>query len=220
MTRTNELTRRTVVLGACLFLTGCTGQDDDGPQEGTDADTTTKEATGDSATDTDGTSDESANPATGEVTQEGELQLTSPAFDDGEQIPATYGYSERNVNPSLRIENVPEQAASLALVVDDPDAVDPAGKVWDHWVVWNIPPTRTEIPEDWEPSEAMEGTNDYDDVGYGGPNPPNSEHRYRFKLFALDTTLDLPAETDVKALGEAMAGHVLAQTQLDGTYPP
>jgi len=233
VTRTSELTRRTVVLGACLFLVGCTGQDDesgddqseddeqtqgddDPPEEGTQEDSTPQEGNGD--TETEGTPDKSTNPATGDVEQ-GELRLTSPAFDDGEQNPTKYGYTEGNVNPPLKIENVPENAASLALVVDDPDAVEPAGKVWDHWVVWNIPPSRTEIPEGWEPTEAMEGTNDYDEVGYGGPNPPDEEHRYRFKLFALETTLDLPVETDSEALGEAIAGHVLARTQLDGTYP-
>jgi Raf kinase inhibitor-like YbhB/YbcL family protein len=162
---------------------------------------------------------ETGNPARGEVTKMGGLSLSSSAFDDGEQIPDRYGYTAENVNPPLRVAGVPDGAASLALVMDDPDAVEPAGKVWDHWVVWNIPVTRTEIPENWTPDEAAEGTNDYGEVGYGGPNPPDREHRYRFKLFALDTTLDLPAETDADALGDAMAGHVLAQTQLDGTYP-
>jgi Raf kinase inhibitor-like YbhB/YbcL family protein len=149
----------------------------------------------------------------------GDLTLTSSAFDDGEQIPNTYGYTEANVNPPLAIENVPDDAASLALVMDDPDAVEPAGKVWDHWVVWNIDPGRSTIPEDWEPDAAQEGTNDYGEVGYGGPNPPDREHTYRFKLYALDTTLDLSSETDADQLGEAMSGHVLAQTELTGTYP-
>ena len=149
----------------------------------------------------------------------GDLTLTSPAFDDGERIPEKYGYEAENVNPPLETENVPDGVESLALIVDDPDAVEPAGKVWDHWVVWNIPPEMTTIPEDWSPSDATEGTNDYGTVGYGGPNPPDREHRYRFKLSALDTTLDLPSETDAEALESAMDAHVLEQTQLDGTYP-
>jgi Raf kinase inhibitor-like YbhB/YbcL family protein len=100
-----------------------------------------------------------------------------------------------------------------------PDAVEPTGKVWDHWIVWNVPPGVEAIPKGWEPTDAEEGTNDHDEVGYGGPNPPDSEHRYRFKLFALDATLDLPTGTDAAALGRAMNGHILAETQLDGTYP-
>jgi Raf kinase inhibitor-like YbhB/YbcL family protein len=184
------------------MLAGCLGSGDDTDgNESANGNTTTE------------------NPATGEVTQMGKLSLSSPAFGDGEQIPEKYGYTAANVNPPLRIEGVPDDAASLALVMDDPDAVEPAGKVWDHWVVWNIPATRTEIPEGWTPTEAAEGTNDYGEVGYGGPNPPDREHRYRFKLFALDTTLDLSTETDAERLGDAMTGHVLAQAQLDGTYP-
>ncbi|WP_265112512.1 YbhB/YbcL family Raf kinase inhibitor-like protein [Halosolutus halophilus] len=149
----------------------------------------------------------------------GDLALTSPAFDDGDRIPDRYGYEAENVNPPLSIENVPDDAESLALIVDDPDAVDAAGQVWTHWLVWNVPPDTTTIPEDWEAEDAAEGTNDFGEVGYGGPNPPDAEHRYRFKLFALETTLDLSSETDADDLAEAMDGHVVAATQLDGAYP-
>ena len=147
------------------------------------------------------------------------LTLTSSAFEDGEQIPTRYGYEADNVNPPLTISNVPDDAASLALIVDDPDAVEPAGTVWDHWVVWNIPVDQTSIPADWTPATATEGTNDYGAVGYGGPNPPETAHEYRFRLFALDTTLDRPTETDADALETAMEGHIIVQTQLTGTYP-
>ena len=147
------------------------------------------------------------------------MRLSSPAFDDGAPIPEEYGYEVENVTPPLTVADVPADAVSLALVVDDPDAREPTGKVWDHWVVWNIPPDRTDIPEGWDPAEAAEGTNDFGAVGYGGPNPPDKAHRYRFKLFALDATLDLPASTDAATLGGAMDGHVLARTQLEGTYP-
>jgi Raf kinase inhibitor-like YbhB/YbcL family protein len=198
-------TRRALVAGAAALVAGCVGDNGDGGDGAGD--------NGDDAATPD------SNPATGEVTQMGDLTLTSPTFDDGEQIPDRYGYTVDNVNPPLEVKGVPEGAESMALLVDDPDAVEPAGTVWDHWVVWNIPPTRTTVPEGWEPSDAVEGTNDYGEVGYGGPNPPDREHRYRFKLFALETTFDLPAATDAEALGEAMDGHVLAQTQLDGTYP-
>ncbi|MFC7155322.1 YbhB/YbcL family Raf kinase inhibitor-like protein [Halomarina halobia] len=149
-----------------------------------------------------------------------ELTLTSPAFEDGGRIPDQYGYREENVNPPLTVEGVPADAESLVLVMDDPDAMEPAGKVWDHWIVWNVPPDVTSIPEDWRATEAVEGRNDYDEVGYGGPNPPDGEHIYRFDCYALDTTLDLPAgsrKTDVEA---AIEGHVLARTRLTGRYAP
>lgn len=148
------------------------------------------------------------------------LELTSPAFDDGEPIPTEYGYDYRNENPPLRIDGTPDDASSLALVIDDPDAVEPAGKVWDHWIVWNIDPSRREIPDGWTPRDAVEGENDFGEVGYGGPKPPDREHTYRFKLFALSTLLDLDRGATKDELGQAMKGHVVAQTQLEGTYAP
>ncbi|WP_049924592.1 YbhB/YbcL family Raf kinase inhibitor-like protein [Halopiger djelfimassiliensis] len=150
-----------------------------------------------------------------------DLTLTSPAFDDGERIPDQYGYEADDVNPPLEIDGVPDDAESLALIVDDPDAKAPAGKVWDHWIVWNVPTDETTIPENWSPESigAAEGTNDYGDTGYGGPNPPDREHTYRFTLFALDTTLELGADADADALRDAMDGHVVSQDRLEGTYP-
>jgi len=150
------------------------------------------------------------------------LALTSPAFAAGAAIPEAYGYTERNVNPPLTIAGVPSGTESLALIMDDPDAVEPAGKVWDHWVVWNIDPGRAEIPEDWAvtASGAVTGTNDYGERGYGGPNPPDREHVYRFELSALESTLDLPVVTDADALRAAMTGKVLETATLSGTYAP
>ncbi|WP_394740387.1 YbhB/YbcL family Raf kinase inhibitor-like protein [Natronococcus roseus] len=147
------------------------------------------------------------------------LTLTSPAFDDGERIPERYGYDEANINPPLEIEGVPDEAESLALIVDDPDAVEPAGAIRDHWIVWNVPLEIETIPEDWDADDAAEGTNDFGDVGYGGPSPLDREHTYRFAVFALDTTLELGPETDADGLRSAMSGHVLAQGQLEGRYP-
>jgi len=148
------------------------------------------------------------------------LQLTSPVFEDGEPIPREYGSTERNVNPPLEIDGVPDEADALALVVDDPDAVEPAGKVWDHWVVWNIDPRSETVPEDWDAAEAIEGQNDYGDDGYGGPNPPDREHSYRFRLYALNkqVTLDAGATKD-DLLGE-VADHVVDEATLEGTYAP
>lgn len=148
------------------------------------------------------------------------IRLTSSAFESGESIPTEYGYRERNVNPPLDVAGVPDEAKSLALVVDDPDAMEPAGKVWDHWVVWNVPPETTTIPRDWSPADGLEGRNDYGEQGYGGPNPPDREHTYQFRLLALDTSLDLDAGATKADLEDAMAGHVLAEALLEGTYAP
>lgn len=148
------------------------------------------------------------------------LHLTSPAFASGDPIPEQYGYGARNVNPPLSVDGVPDDAETLALVVDDPDAMEPAGKVWDHWVVWNIDPETTEIPEDWSPTGATQGQNSYGEAGYGGPNPPDREHTYRFRLYALDTALALDAGMTKADLEQAMDGHVLDETVLEGTYTP
>ncbi len=192
------LGRRTVLLATLGALAGCSGSGPDG------ATPTTEEQ----------------NPAVGDVTQRGSLSLQSPVFADGERIPTEYGYDQRNVNPPLRIAGIPSEASSLTLIMDDPDAVEPAGKVWLHWLVWNIPPETTELPEGWKPTTAIQGTNDFGETGYGGPAPPDREHTYRFKLYALDTELDLQASADKSAVGSAMAGHILARTQLEGTFAP
>ncbi|MEF8802370.1 MAG: YbhB/YbcL family Raf kinase inhibitor-like protein [Halolamina sp.] len=147
-------------------------------------------------------------------------QLTSPAFENGGPIPDKYGYTVENVNPPLEIDGVPDETESVALVMDDPDAVEPAGKIWDHWVVWNIDPATTTIPEDWDASGAVEGRNDYREQGYGGPNPPDREHTYRFRLFALDQQLDLSPASTTDQLESAMAGSILAETQFHGVYAP
>jgi Raf kinase inhibitor-like YbhB/YbcL family protein len=148
------------------------------------------------------------------------LRLRSPAFANGDRIPDRYGYTEENVNPPLEIDGVPEETESLALVMDDPDAVEPAGTIWDHWVVWNVDPTRTRIPENWDAGNAVEGRNDYGEHGYGGPNPPDREHTYRFRLYALDRALDLESGATKDQLETAMAGTVVAETRLEGTYTP
>ncbi|MFB6185210.1 MAG: YbhB/YbcL family Raf kinase inhibitor-like protein [Haloarculaceae archaeon] len=150
-----------------------------------------------------------------------DLSLSSPAFEDGGPIPEEYGYRERNVNPPLAIDGVPDTARSLVLIVDDPDAREPAGKIWDHWVVWNVAPDVGEIPENWSPpSEVGQGRNDYGESGYGGPNPPDREHTYRFLLYALDTTLSLDANATKDDVYDAAEGHVVAKANLEGTYAP
>lgn len=146
-----------------------------------------------------------------------DLQLSTTAFEPGGTIPDKYGKAYENVNPPLSISGVPDDAASLVLVVDDPDA---PGGTFTHWLAWNIPPDVDAIPEGWTPPEAVvEGTNDFGNVGYDGPRPPN-EHTYRFKLYALTTTLDLSSDARNAALTEAMDGHTTARTQLTGTFAP
>ncbi|MFB6081243.1 MAG: YbhB/YbcL family Raf kinase inhibitor-like protein [Halanaeroarchaeum sp.] len=148
------------------------------------------------------------------------LRLTSPAFEDGEPIPERYGYDADDVNPPLSIEGVPADAAALAIVMDDPDAVEPAGKIWDHWVVWNVDPGVDEIPADWEATDAVEGRNDYGDVGYGGPNPPDGEHTYRFRLYALREPVALDRGATTADLEDAIRGAVVDEALLEGTFAP
>ena len=150
------------------------------------------------------------------------LSLSSPAFPDGGPIPDEYGYTKRNVNPPLSVSGAPDDAASLALILDDPDALEPTGKVWVHWVVWNVDPGTAEVPEGWDPSAsgAEEGQNDFGGRGYGGPNPPDRVHAYRFELFALSTDLDLPPDATAADVRTAAEGSVLATARLTGTYAP
>lgn len=150
----------------------------------------------------------------------GNLKLSSTEFSDGGEIPRKYGYKNEDVNPTLNIENIPDEARSLVLIMDDPDAVEPAGKVWDHWVLWNIEPNTSEIIEDSVPPGATEGKNDYGKNGYGGPNPPDGEHTYKFKLYAIDKELDLRTSASKEDVRKAIKGHVIDKTILRGTYAP
>ena len=149
------------------------------------------------------------------------MQLTSTAFTEGAAIPANYTCDATNVSPPLKWSGVPAGAKSLALVVDDPDA--PSG-TWVHWVLCDLPPAVTELPEDLPKSQfvaggAKQGLNDFKHLGYGGPCPPHGKpHRYFFKLYALDSLLDLKPGQTKKDLESAMEKHILAQGQLMGTY--
>ena len=145
----------------------------------------------------------------------GELRISSPAFADKGTIPAVYTCDGRDMSPPLAIANVPEKAQSLALIMDDPDA--PMG-TWVHWVVWNIAPKGGEIREDSVPPGGVQGRNSWQRNGYGGPCPPSGSHRYFFKLYALDATLDLPTAAAKSELEKAMKGHIIAEAQLMGTY--
>ena len=148
-----------------------------------------------------------------EVIQMGALKLTSPAFDNNGTMPAKYACDGDNISPQLNIQGVPESAVSLVLIVDDPDA--PAG-TWVHWVVWNIPADASVIDEGAVPG--TQGLNDFKKHEYGGPCPPSGTHHYMFRLYALDTELDLDENSKKSDVEKAMKGHILAQTKLVGLY--
>ena len=152
------------------------------------------------------------------------LKLSSPAFTHGGQIPTAYTCDGKDHSPLLTWSGVLEGTRSLALIVDDPDAPDPAAPkmTWVHWILYNLPPEAGRLPEAVQsanlPAGALEGLNDWKRTGYGGPCPPKGRHRYFFKLYAVDRVLpDLHRPTKAK-LENAMPGHILAETTLIGTY--
>ena len=150
------------------------------------------------------------------------LKLTSPAFPHGGEIPAKYTCDGNDVSPPLAWSSVPANAKSLALVVDDPDAPDPAAPrmTWVHWVLYNIPPSASSLAEAVKalPAGTLQGLNDWGRSGYGGPCPPIGRHRYFHKLYALDVVLpDLGKPSKLK-LESRMKGHIVAQAELVGTY--
>ena len=142
------------------------------------------------------------------------MKIASSAFENNAQIPSKYTCDAENINPPLEISEIPEGTVSLALLVDDPDA--PAGD-WVHWLVWNIPPSTESIAEGSAP-QGVEGTTDFGKTEWGGPCPPSGTHRYFFKLYALDTELDLPETAKKVDLLNAMDGHVLEQVEIVGLY--
>ncbi len=166
------------------------------------------------------------------------LQLTSFAFPPGGEIPQECGYKHGNRSPLLTISGIPKGTKSLALIMDDPDAMEPAGKIWVHWVFCNFDPTpfynehgkyNAEIKEDFRretykfltgKEDLIEGITDFDKIGYGGPAPPDKRHTYVFKLYALDSKLDLPNGFTKADLEKAMEGHIIEQATLTGTYAP
>lgn len=146
------------------------------------------------------------------------MKLTTSEFEDGSEIPERHGYTRENVNPELKISEVPEEAKSLVLIMDDPDAMEPAGKIWVHWTLWNIDPETSKIGEGEAPG--VEGTTDFRDTGYGGPNPPDGEHTYYFRLYALDQELNLEEGASRDELEDAMEGKVIEETELKGRFKP
>jgi Raf kinase inhibitor-like YbhB/YbcL family protein len=143
------------------------------------------------------------------------ISITSSSFQAGGDIPAKFTCDGTNVSPALQIGGVPNEAKSLVLLVDDPDA--PRG-LFTHWIIWNIDPKTTRVAENSAPAAGVQGTNDFGKRNYGGPCPPSGTHRYFFKIFALDTKLELKPNARRAELDAAMRGHVLAQGELMGRY--
>ncbi|HUX35879.1 MAG TPA: YbhB/YbcL family Raf kinase inhibitor-like protein [Candidatus Paceibacterota bacterium] len=150
------------------------------------------------------------------------MDITSSEFKNNGPIPSKFTCQGENINPELEIGGVPANAKSLALIMDDPDIPDYVKQargidVFDHWVVFNISPQTSLIEEGKEP-DGTAGINDGGKTGYAGPCPPDKEHRYFFKLYALDSNLDLPVGSNKADVEKAMSGHIIAQAELIGTY--
>ena len=149
-----------------------------------------------------------------------EIKLTSTAFEEGEMIPEKHTCDGADISPPLVWSSIPENTKSIALICDDPDA--PMG-TWVHWILFNIPAYVNELPENITPERELktggvQGMNDFRKIGYGGPCPPAGTHRYYFKIYALDTALNLNAGATKAQLLEAMQGHILSEGQLMGKY--
>lgn len=141
-----------------------------------------------------------------------QIDISSAAFKENDLIPVRYTCDGKNVNPSLNFDHIPKEAQCLAIIVDDPDA--PSG-TWAHWVIWNIPVTH-HLKEDHP--HGTEGLNDFKKNRYDGPCPPKGTHRYFFKVYALDSLLDIPKNSNKEKLEKAMAGHILGFGELIGLY--
>jgi Raf kinase inhibitor-like YbhB/YbcL family protein len=152
----------------------------------------------------------------------GAMNLSSSAFVHNGAIPKKHTCDGDDSSPPLSWSGVPAQAKSLVLIVDDPDAPDPAAPkmTWVHWVLYNLPPSAGTLAEGATslPAGTAEGTNDWQRTGYGGPCPPVGRHRYFHKLYALDTVIQGLNRPDKAAIERAMQGHVIARTELIGTY--
>ncbi len=147
------------------------------------------------------------------------MKIISSAFEEGGMIPAKYTCNGENINPPLEFVGVPEEAVSLVLIMDDPDVPVQVreDKMWDHWVKFNIPPTTQKVTENSEPA-GVAGIGTSGNLKYYGPCPPDTKHRYFFKLYALNTKLNLPEGATKKEVEQVMTNHIIAQTQLIGLY--
>jgi len=139
------------------------------------------------------------------------MELTSSDFQEGNEIPKKFGYKHGNNQPNIEFNLVPSEAKTLAIIMDDPDAMKAVGKVWVHWLTYhNVT----------DPNSKIEGKTDFGEIGYGGPAPPDRTHTYIFKAFALDTKLDLKEGYSKQELEDAMKGHIIVEAKLTGTFAP
>jgi len=141
--------------------------------------------------------------------------LTSPDFKHNEKIPVQFTGDGDDINPELEIKNIPENAESLVLIIEDPDA---PGRTWNHWVVFNINPKIKRIFKNSIPENGTQGQNSWGRNNYGGPSPPSGTHKYIFKVFALDTKLGLDEEAVKEEIETAMKSHILDKAELIGLY--
>ena len=139
------------------------------------------------------------------------MELTSNDFQEGNEIPKKFGYKHENEQPNVEFDSVPTDAKTLAIIMDDPDAMKAVGKVWVHWLTYH---------DVTDPNSKIEGKTDFDEIGYGGPAPPDGRHTYIFKGYALATTLDLKEGYSKQELEDAMKGNILAEAKLTGTFAP
>ena len=150
------------------------------------------------------------------------LVLTSPAFEHNSRIPSLYTCDGDDINPPFKFSGIPEEAFSLVFIMDDPDISESAKtlrgiEAFDHWVIYNIPPDTVELKENSTPP-GVEGIHGAGSLGYFGSCPPDGEHNYSFKLYALDTELDLSEGATKVEVIDAMEGHILEQSELIGHY--
>ena len=139
------------------------------------------------------------------------MELISSDFQEGNEIPKKFGYKHENEQPNVEFGSIPDETKTLAIIMDDPDAMKAVGKVWVHWLTYH---------DVADSNSKIEGKTDFGEIGYGGPAPPDGRHTYIFKGYALDTTLGLKEGYSKQELEDAMKGHILAEAKLTGTFAP
>ena len=142
------------------------------------------------------------------------FSITSPDFNEGEEIPKKFGYKFENKTPNIQFQNMPTESLSWALIMDDPDAMAAVGKIWVHWLICNLSSTTGNV------KYGIRGNTDFGETDYGGPAPPNGRHTYIFNAYALDTRLDLKQGYSKQDLEDAMKGHIITEAKLTGTFTP
>ena len=139
------------------------------------------------------------------------MELISSDFQEGNEIPKKFGYKHENEQPNVEFGSIPDETKTLAIIMDDPDAMKAVGKVWVHWLTYH---------DVADSNSKIEGKTDFGEIGYGGPAPPDRTHTYIFKAFALDTKLDLKEGYSKQELEDAMKGHIIVEAKLTGTFAP